>query len=157
MTSYRGIDYGMGKTNIDKENGIRYGVIHINRLHEFAWEEFEGIYAPGCPSCGELLDDDFESPANCPHCNELIKDGEQFGDEPGGYEYVGDPTYKLELGDDGDIFVIKSPYYTFAQFCSPCAPGAGHLEHYCEDGPKTYCLGAEWFHGEPPYPIFNVE
>lgn len=30
---------------------------------------------------------------------------------------------------DNDAFIIKSPYYTYAQFCSPCVPGAGNLDN----------------------------
>ncbi|MGA1712745.1 MAG: hypothetical protein ACO4CS_15785, partial [bacterium] len=37
MTS--GIDYGRKMANIDNETGIRYGVIHNNRLASHAWDE----------------------------------------------------------------------------------------------------------------------
>jgi hypothetical protein len=80
----------------------------------------------------------------------------------------------------GDIMIIKSPYYTYAQFCSPCAPGAGYLMNWfkMENGyspetlgieqfekmaqaagfPKVYCFGHDWFgNGIAPYPVFNVE
>lgn len=33
------IDYGHKMTNIDNETGIRYGVIHNNRLASHAWDE----------------------------------------------------------------------------------------------------------------------
>ncbi len=36
MADNGGIDYGMGQTNIDKANGIRFGVIPMNDLTEFA-------------------------------------------------------------------------------------------------------------------------
>jgi hypothetical protein len=40
----KGIDYGMNKTNIDHTTGIRYGVINIGDLNEWAYESFEADY-----------------------------------------------------------------------------------------------------------------
>ena len=34
-----GIDYGMGQSNVDKETGIRYGVIHQNKISGFARDD----------------------------------------------------------------------------------------------------------------------
>jgi hypothetical protein len=66
--------------------------------------------------------------------------------------------YKIESAfDNTELFVTKSPFYTFTQFCSPCAPGAGNLDNYCEDGARTYCLGHDWFEdGKAPYPVYSV-
>ncbi len=62
-----------------------------------------------------------------------------------------------QSGDDSDIFILKSPYYTRAQFCSPCAPGACYLTNPCEDGERAYCFGHDWFDdGKAPYPVFLV-
>jgi len=62
---------------------------------------------------------------------------------------------------DSDILVTKSPFYTYAPFCSPCVPGAGNLDStvpigieapYDRDeqirtmstmGVKTYCFAHE--------------
>ena len=70
------------------------------------------------------------------------------------YEYDG---YVLTLGSDGDIFVIKSPYYTLRGLCSPCAPNACYLE--TDGNLKCYCLGPEWFDAEyepMSYPCFKL-
>jgi hypothetical protein len=54
--------------------------------------------------------------------------------------------------------VLKSPYYSLAQFCSPCVPGAGNLESEDEDGVKTYCLSHDWFEdGKAPYKVYAVD
>lgn len=46
-------------------------------------------------------------------------------------------------------------YGTFAQFCSPCVPGAG--DSPLADGVKTYCLGHGWFEdGKAPYAVYSV-
>jgi hypothetical protein len=53
--------------------------------------------------------------------------------------------------------VTDSPFYTFAQFCSPCVPGAGNLDNAMDEGVKTYCLGHDWFEsGKAPYPVYSV-
>jgi hypothetical protein len=54
--------------------------------------------------------------------------------------------------------VVKSPFYTYAQFCSPCVPGAGNLDNPMAEGVKTYCLGHDWFEGGvAPYPVWRVD
>lgn len=78
-----------------------------------------------------------------------------------------------------DVFVSKSPYFTYAQFCSPCVPGACNLDNpfeglavpsghasFAEDYGaeaqaigyvRCYCLGHDFFDGEKaPYEVFSV-
>jgi hypothetical protein len=88
--------------------------------------------------------------------------------------------YRLENCLQSDVFVSVSPFFTFAQFCSPCVPGAGNLDHPFEgkqvpEGdypgygetfrffaeaagwPKVFCLGHDFFEGEKaPYEVFSV-
>jgi len=136
MTANKGIDYGLGKTNIDLKNNIRYGVISQNEVLQ-AW----------CDSCEPVYPDDVDL-------------DEDDCIEPAGYIYQGD-GYVCECGDDGDIFVTKSLYYTYAQFCSPCAPGACYLMNpldELDEGNKCYCLGHDWFEsGKAPYKVYSVE
>jgi hypothetical protein len=139
--AYAGIDYGMGKANVDHENNIRYGVISQNEVLQ-VWADSSEPYYPKPEDVGDL---------ECPDCGKkiTIPAGKEWGDmiiheieddgcgeeveiempdfmEASGY-YIDDEEYQAQCGDDGDIFIIKSKYYTFAQFCSPCAPGAGYL------------------------------
>ena len=59
----KGIDYGNGLTSVDFETGIRYGVIPMNSLHEWAWESVEADYGePHCPKCGNKVSDYSEFP-----------------------------------------------------------------------------------------------
>jgi len=63
----------------------------------------------------------------------------------------------LQSAEDSDIWVFKSPFYTIAGFCSPCAPGAVYLTDPSPDA-KGYCLGPDWFEsGRAPYKVFSVE
>jgi hypothetical protein len=65
--------------------------------------------------------------------------------------------------------LLRSPYYTYAQFCSPCVPGAGNLDAAVDiedtsvlqegiDGVKTYAFGHDWFEdGKAPYVVYRVD
>ncbi len=178
-----GIDYGMGQSNIDKETGIRYGVIHQNEVLTAWCEGSEPEYGePHCPKCGneavagdsdggpvdddgELIDRDeagYETLHHacgdyaCDSCKILFDGEHAFGDEPLGFTFK-DSEYKAESGSDGDIFILKSPYYTRCQFCSPCAPGAGYIMNEVEDGVKAYCFGHDWFDdNKAPYTVYRV-
>lgn len=178
--SNRGIDYGMGQTNVDKENGIRYGVISQNEVLQAWADSSEGYYGkPTCRECGnEAMTIEKFSERNpdvetdnedkwkqephecadyiCPHCYRIFGSESAFSDEALSF-YIDDGEYLAECGEDGDIFITKSPYYTRAQFCSPCAPGACYLTNPTEDGEKAYCFGHDWFEdGKAPYPVYRM-
>lgn len=81
--------------------------------------------------------------------------------------------YKLTNCLDYDVFVLTSPYFTYARPCSPCVPNAGDLDSACEENAdcfnpcgigigeksfKTFCLGHEWFENDcAPYAVYSVE
>lgn len=152
--TYHGIDYGLGRSNIDRETGIRFGVIPLHALHEWAHESFEDDYGPPhCPKCGneavdpdQAPDDDHEEGFEpyrkrgccgdyyCLGCKIYFDGEDAFGDEPVA-STLDDGEHQAELHSDGDIFILRSPYYTRAQFCSPCAPGACYLTSFIE--PET--------------------
>jgi ribosomal protein L37AE/L43A len=156
----KGIDYGMGTTNVDRTNGIRYGVISMNDVLQAWCDCSEGDYGePHCPHCGGELPRDLFSNGRfpCPHCEEQCEDWDCWSDEAIGWS-VDDGEYKAESGSSGDVFVLCSPYFTRAQFCSPCAPGACHLAHPMDDGERAYCFGHDWFDGGvAPYPVYRVD
>ena len=182
-----GIDYGMGQSNID-ENGIHYGVIPSNDVLQAWADSSEGDYgAPTCGECGnEALPIDDESIPDidsaedwqdegrdyaCLNCKRSFWADEAYGDESLAY-ILDDGEYKAECDSMGDIFILKSPFYTFAQYCSPCAPGACYLRNVVDEkGPRAYCFSPEWFDcwddeqstGEfegrktsCPYPVYRV-
>ncbi len=174
--AYLGIDYGSGTTNVNHATGIRYGVISQHTVGQAWYDDAEPDYGkPTCPKCEaqnispltELTDDidasGFEQYRHgcadyvCEHCEHTLDSQDCFGDEPQGWNYSGE-GYELTDCLDSNIFVLASPYYTFAQFCSPCVPGAGDLDSPMDDGAKTYCLGHEWFEdGKAPYPVYSVK
>lgn len=174
MRNAAGIDYGHGQANIDPANGIRYGVISQNTVSQ-AWAECsEGYYGEAnCPKCGQpakSYDDETGCEygiANsdigkchdyqCDDCRWVFESQEAFSDEALSYTYEQE-GYVMCSCLLNDIMIVRSPYYTFARFCSPCVPGAGNLDDWDEDnGVMTYCLNHDWFpEGKAPYPVFRV-
>ncbi len=155
----KGIDYGIGKSNIDKDTGIRYGVISQHSIMSEAMEDFEYDYGDShCPKCGnEVKTRKGKTEFRCKICKYNFESDEAYGDEPIGFIYEQGGCILTNCLDT-DVFVLKSPYYTFCQFCSPCVPGAGNLDTYINNGIKTYALGHDWFeNGKAPYPLYDVK
>jgi hypothetical protein len=121
-------------------------------MHEItqAWcDSSESDYGlPMCPNCSYEFKRS-KSPVKCPACGFKPDDDSQFHrEEPLAHYYKKDGYQLHQSFDDPDIFIIKSPFFTYSQFCSPCAPGAGYVLNSVnpEDGGiKTYCLGHDWF------------
>lgn len=166
-----GIDYGNGQTNIDIDTGIRYGVISSRALASHAWDEIT--------SNGEDLDyrdfiESLQQDLSAAVKSVLTDYAAEFDSDAIAFEIIGNLDFdfestgdctrylydvgglKFQVCSDGDIFVLKSPFYTFADFCSPCAPGAGYLGS--DGNVKTYCLGPYWFdkHSPMPYRCFSL-
>jgi hypothetical protein len=168
-TENAGIDYGLGRTNIDTETGIRFGVIPQNAVGSAWFDSSEPDYGdPTCPKCGHEAKKAKGEYARYEHarheCDDYVchRCKYVFGSESAYGECQGcvidDGEYKARSDDRGDIWVFASPYYTRAQFCSPCAPGACYLTSECETGAKAYCLGHDWFDGgKAPYTVYSVE
>ena len=172
MSNYPGIDYsGTGATcNRDADTGIRYGVISTHSLTEWFWDSVENDYGDAtCPECGnpavdtcaaEIQAVDWAEEQNgewaCTACEKVFESDNAFSDEALGWS-IDDGEYKVCNCLDSDAMILKSPFYTFAQFCSPCVPGAGNLDNPCEDGAKSYCFGHDWFDGDrAPYTVYRV-
>jgi hypothetical protein len=159
MTTYAGIDYGGGITNIDVKAGIRYGIILQNSEVLQAWaDSSEPFYVYHCPYCGTELKKGSEA-KRCPACYKYFKDGDFDNLEPAAYIYE-EEGYACECDDHGDIWITKSPYFTYAQFCSPCAPGACHLNSPLDTPDprnRCYCFGHDWFEDQKAtYPVYSV-
>jgi len=174
MSTHKGIDYSLGQSNFDPKTGIHFGVIGMNSIMLEASEDFEPYYGePHCPKCGNaaieateslMVENEWDNYSEhgcrdfaCLGCEHYLDSSEVYPEESQGFTYERD-SYRLTDCLDSDIFVLASPFYTRAQFCSPCVPGAGNLDNPCEDGPKTYALGHDWFeNGRAPYRVFRVE
>jgi len=171
--------------NYDEKTGIAYGVSSPNALNGDALND---IYAngndPHYENGKEELIDDLK--AFCENHNirfdrintdsfiDEFSDSYQ-GNDDGQCDYS-DNDYDLHVSGDGfGIFVMKSPYYTYCRKCSPCAPGAGDLNHpvppefwndkieypgQWTDLIKAYCLDKSFFDDDCakiPYRVFRVD
>ena len=170
--NYSGIDYGMGRTNIDRETGIRYGVISDRDLASHAWDtiyseatdlDYEEAVENARSELAHAIKSALTDYSTSFDANELadsIIDDLDFNLEyaADGVRYLYDKDGEtFNVLSDGDIMITSSKFYTLCAFCSPCAPGAGYLG---SDGDvKTYCLGPDWFSAENPMPYtcFSVD
>ena len=135
-----GIDYGLGMANIDSDTGIRYGVISMHEVTQAWCDSSEANY-----NC-----------ADCEYANS--EDGCEQECDASSFSYESDGYIAEQLGDDTDIFIMKSPFYTICSFCSPCTPGAGYIMEQNKNGVKAYCFGHDWFDdGKAPYKVFDVK
>lgn len=154
-TTYAGIDYSLGRSNQDSM--AHYGVISVNSLASWVYDEMEPVYNPYCPKCANELTEDFSislasDDLPCPHCEHTLSDGDQWADEADHWTIEAD-GYELHLTMDNlELMVLKSPVMINAQFCSPCFPGAGNLDNPCPSGPLTYALELDWFDDYSPAP-----
>ena len=167
--AYPGIDYSLGRSNFDPETGIRFGVIGMGSLGEYALDDIDYDYGDAtCPDCGnpaidsndvEFDDWDAEKDYCCEVCKKSFWSDRAFSEEPLGWS-IDDGDYKVVNCLDSDAMVLRSPYYTYAQYCSPCVPGAGSLDNPVSEsdgGVKCYCFGHDWFDDDvAPYPVYSV-
>ena len=148
-----GIDYGNGKTNINIKTGIRYGVLPVNDVGQAWVDDAESDYGdPTCPECGEIVD---TAADNCGSCNDELDD-DCYPDSPLSW-YVDTPELKAtQSGDDCDIFIVESEYYTRAGFA-----------RLARQARVTYVMPIQWVNSaivlgmnglktvKPPIPCFG--
>jgi len=125
-------------SNVNPDSGIRYGIVSLNSLAEWVFDEF------------------FQFGRNLSYESALLEwvaeDGDEDADE---FEYESDEdTYELEtpdglklglstLGGAYNVWVFESPYIANHAICSPCCPNAGDI-NTPGDFP-CYTLPPEWF------------
>lgn len=166
MTTSQGIDYGVGTTNVDHGTGrigvppIRFGVIPAKDLAGWFWhEESEPVY--GCDDCEHNKEEEDGCDLVCEPREFILDDGTYKASQSAG-----------SYASSDDVFILKSPYYTYAKFCSPCAPGAcdlrspltfsDHVERVLkgvvEEPVRSYCFGPDCFDDDQPcpYPVYRV-
>lgn len=197
--TYIGIDYGLGRSNIDKETGIRFGVISQRSINPDAFDDvwqnardlsYENAVAQFRLRIGacdndvaleSVLKDFGISKRRISHIGDLTNSDEltagtvdeiwdqvsdsfndsycDNGERDWLYESEG---YKLTNCLSTDVMVLASPFFTYAQYCSPCVPGACNLDSPLElpwhnGANKAYCLGHDYFEGgRAPYPVYSV-
>jgi len=179
MTNYVGIDYGLGRSNIGFE-GIRYGVIHHATVGTAWYDESECYtHQPDAEKIAEAvanndketlqalyadfgIEQRFAENTDIEEIKNILED--KFWDYAECSEYFidRDGLSAVQDANGTDIWILKSPFYTYGQFCSPCAPGAINLDNPLDlselpENNKGYCLDHTWFEdGKAPYRVFRV-
>ena len=165
-----GIDYGRGMSNIDKETGIRYGVISIRTpmpeaLQDIYDAALDANYDAAQAALREyirnrVLDIFTELRGNAINgivdsIVESIIDADGLSEiECAGGDYI-KYGYHIHVCET-TLMILKSPYVTRGRFCSPCYPGAIDLDTPDADGELAYCLGADFFENDKaPYPVLS--
>ena len=170
-TNYPGIDYGLGRTNIS-QSGIRFGVIPAHDIGQAWYDDSEPDYGQPqeftCPDCGQSVrinsagdpEINWGDAVECPNCDKSNEIELSDFAEPLAFTYNRDGYKAQQSGDDCDIFILDSPFFTYAQFCSPCASGACYLRSPLETPDpdnRAFCFGHDWFEdGVAPYPVYSV-
>ena len=146
-TQYAGIDYGLGQSNIDTTTGIRYGMIAQQSLMGEALDEvftngndlgFENAEAELKDKLKAALSDYFSDHAwgDAGKPTRLAQavddafdalDGWADNIESNGPMHYESDGLTLQTTERGELWVFASPYYTHAQFCSPCVPAPATL------------------------------
>ena len=163
----------MGKTNID-ETGMRYGVISQHSIDGGALSDIYFGHHSVDLAYERWLDEiksalhhalkDFLSSQSLEDAVETVLGMDSLGE---GHEGEADPRYEtdgyiIEKCLDADLIVMKSRFFTYAQYCSPCVPGACNLdsplEMPTENGSNCcYCLGHDFFEdGKAPYKVYSM-
>ena len=164
-TTYAGIDYsGLTQVNRNPNTGIRYGIIPVPDVGQSWYDSSEPNDAPcACPECGnEMNHTKKRTAANeywCRTCHKGYSSSDDIWGDSSGSHYQQDGIEAFD-DDNNDLWIVKSPYFTHAQFCSPCAPGACYLRNEIEptESNRAYCLNGEWFNGgKPPYRVWSVK
>jgi hypothetical protein len=116
-----GIDYGLGMSNVDKENGIRYGVIHNREVCQAWADDSEAVYPEldneaddKCDDCGFKFkqhrefgaDDESEVSENA--CDHFELDTSGIETEASEFIYEQDGYACSQSADDTDIFSQES-------------------------------------------------
>lgn len=161
--------------NYDAATGIHYGVISLhspnpdalqdiydngdNLSHAAAIEQVKGELRSAMQRVLEAYGVDRMTDDATDAAWEAVEQefNDHYEEQEDTYQYR-QGGYVLQTSSLG-IYVIKSPYYTFAAACSPCCPNAGDLNTPRSGGLKTYCLGADWFdmYNRVPYPVYSIE
>lgn len=140
-------------TNMNTESGIRYGVVTMNSLQDWVFEEFlnngenvsyqeaekEFIAEFLFEYEGDKLQTDLDEALD------MFRDS--YHGEEERYTLISEGM-SLELSYLGGaplVWVLSSPVVERARLCSPCCPNAGDLDNKDEGGYETYSLPSEWF------------
>lgn len=132
--------------NVDPKTGIRYGVVSLNNLADWVFDEF---FLNGVSETYEAAKKEHFGDKE-PDDNELEEFNDNFDCDEEEYSLETDGMKLLLnfLGGAPLVWVIESPHRAFCAECSPCCPNAGNLDEKREGGVETYDLPKDWYYTE---------
>ena len=137
-----------GIPNINPNTGIPYGVVSLNSLQDWVFDEFShnGVNLTYEAALEEAqLEKEFDEEEFNETYSMVVAEEEEF-------ELEMEPEgLKLLLGYLGGaplVWVLESPHTAKVRECSPCVPNAGDLDSKGEGSVLCYTLPPEWFREE---------
>lgn len=132
--------------NTNPETGIRYGVVSMNSLESWVWEEFytQGIDESYAKAMREWQEEHPEAEKH-----EEYTYGECLEIEESEWSLETDDM-KLRiswLGGAPLLWVLESPHRAAVSLCSPCVPNAGDLNNKVPLGTGFACydVPTDWY------------
>lgn len=124
-----------------RNDSERYGLDHIDQYDQYSKYRSSEDFA-------------------CPQCQLIFGNDSAYPEDPIAWTYERQ-GFLLELDSQNDVWIFKAPYVTYAQYCSPCAPGACYLLVPCREGQGGLCyaLDDSFFSKENscPYPLYSLD
>lgn len=130
--------------NINPQTGIAYGVVSMNSLESWVFEEF--LLSGNNDSYDDALADFMASNPGV-NDDEIEAWNEAYDADESVYSLAVDGM-RLQascLGGAYLVWVFESPHTTYASVCSPCVPNAGDLNNKHDTGIVCYDLPQEWY------------
>ena len=137
--------------NRNTRTGKAYGVVSMNSLNDWVWEEFfyNGFNVTYGEALSEYLKKHDGALENTDSLTEKFND-EYYGEEENITLETGAPemlTLELTyLGGAPIVYVIDSPHVVTCSPCSPCCPGAGDLNNKHDGGIEAHDVPADWYY-----------
>jgi len=138
--------------NVNPKTGIRYGVVDLQSLEDWVFEEF---FHNGRNLTYEAAQRDFADEIMSEHGRPPT---DEEWDEWNDYAEFEEEEYELEiddmkllltyLGGAPLVFVMDSPHVTRTRGTSPCVPNAGDLDNKDPRGIETYDVPEDWYYKE---------
>lgn len=131
--------------NVNPKTGIAYGVVSLNSLQDWVFDEFV-VHGKNLTAIRAEEEVRAENPKSDEWEIDEILACMQLEEEE--YEFETHCGMKLLLSYLGGaplVWVLESPHTTMCAPCSPCVPGAGDLDNQHTDGVEAYTLPPDWF------------
>lgn len=136
--------------NVNTQTGINYGVVSLNSLADWVWDEFfnngKNLSYEAAWKENLALNNMKEGDCGYEELQTTFNDGYQGDEESYELETEGMKLGLSYLGGGALVWVFESPHTSNCRPCSPCCPNAGDLNNKGMGGHiKAYDVPPEWY------------